>query len=337
MVERDVVCDVVLVQLDVKDMYTETDHACIHRCVQYMCDAWQSQGGCRSLAVTKLGRRGVAPGRTRSRADAVTMPVIAIAQILLFELQNAYFRVGTSVILKQVMGVSMGSKGGPVLAWAVCMASEHAFHSTLGVDSRYVHIMRYFDDVFQLLLVPTSEILNPGAWVDRMASRLQTACYPASLRLIQNSRGRSADMLACTVFVDAQLRLHCVHRNKNAAYFLAGQRARFARFVHFSSAHSNSLKIMRTCVLGLFHRLYQDTMPADVHLLMQVLFYYQLELLHAGFPSNLMARVFRQFLQNPKVCDQRAWHCLYLQYIRTVHYMLQIDADRCRLTADANV
>lgn len=323
MVDSDAVCDIVLVQLDVKDMYVEIQHDCIQRCIQYICDAWQAQGGCKSLAVTKFGRRGVARGRTRSRADAVTLPVAAIAQILLFELQNAYFRVGTSVILRQVMGVSMGSKGGPVLAWAVCMVSEHAFHSTLGVDSKYVHVMRYFDDIFQLMLVPTVQILNPTAWVDRIAGRLQTACYPASLRLIQNSRGHTADMLACTVSVDAQLRVHCVHRNKNAPAFLAGRPPRFARFVHFSSAHTNSLKLMRACVLGLFHRLYQDTLPADVHLLLQVLCYYQLELLHAGFPLNLMARVFRQFLHSPKVSDQHAWHRLYVQYIRTVDYILQ--------------
>jgi hypothetical protein len=55
------------------------------------------------------------------------MNVQTIVQIVLYELQHAFFHVGCKHIMQQVIGVSMGSKGGPVLAWCVCMVNEHRF------------------------------------------------------------------------------------------------------------------------------------------------------------------------------------------------------------------
>lgn len=121
LVQHDLVCDITLVQLDVKNMYSEIQHDCIQRCLQFVCDAWRRQGGCKSLAVTKIGRRGVAPGRTRSRADAVTMSVTAVVQILLFELQHAFFRVGSSVSLAADDGCQHGQQRGP----CPCLGSVH--------------------------------------------------------------------------------------------------------------------------------------------------------------------------------------------------------------------
>jgi hypothetical protein len=324
MVTAGEVCHVELVQFDVKDMYTEIQHSAIESCMRMVCDAWFSRGGHNTVAVSRYGRRGVTCGRSRSRADAATMPISVIVQILLYELRHAYFRVGTSTMLQQIMGVSMGSKGGPVLAWAVCMASEHMFHNTLRADARFIHVMRYFDDVWQLVLVPAEHRANPSAWVDRAACLLTTACYPASLRLIENSRGAVADMLSCTTFVDPEANLHCLHKNRNAPSFAAGCRPRFCRFVQYSSAHANGQRLMRNSVLGMFHRIHQDTLACDVPHLLPVLLCYELELLHAGFPPQLMPRVFRSFLQNPKVSFSQAWHELFRQFQQTVQLLWSV-------------
>lgn len=122
------------------------------------------------------------------------MRVQTIVQIVLYELQHAFFHVGCRHIVQQVIGVSMGSKGGPVLAWCVCMINEHCFHSTLGVDAKYLRVLRYFGDVWQLLMVPAGA---RRGWVGRQVTALQKDCYPASLRLLQNSLGAEAEMLSC--------------------------------------------------------------------------------------------------------------------------------------------
>jgi protein tyrosine phosphatase (PTP) superfamily phosphohydrolase (DUF442 family) len=149
-------------QSDVKDMYTEITHAEIEACVWEVVQRWLASGQGAVLNVAKSGRRGVTPGYAKNPRIAASMRIHCIANILLYELQHAYFHVGCSHIMQQVMGAAMGSKGGPVLAWCVCMINEHRFHASLGRDSRFLKNWRFFDDVWQLLLVPSGE--DKEAW-----------------------------------------------------------------------------------------------------------------------------------------------------------------------------
>lgn len=240
------------------------------------------------LSVAKTGRRGVTPGYSRNPRVAASMRVHTIASILLFELHNAYFHVGSSLLLRQVMGVAMGSKGGPVLAWCVCMMNEHRFHATLGVDSRYIRVFCYFDDVWQLLLVPRG--IDGDAWVAKQVAALKSDCYPASLRLLQNSQGSEADMLACwTAVIGGQL--VCVHRSKNAQFLQRGERPRFANFVPYASAHAKRSVVVKNSVLGLLHRMHMDTLACDVHRLLPVLLSYNAELGFVGYPRLFLTRL----------------------------------------------
>jgi hypothetical protein len=185
------VCDACIVQSDIKDMYTEISHSDIARCMQFVLQKWLHSSQSDTLTVNKNGRCGVSAGRSKDRAAAASMHVSTICDILIYELHHTFFKVGSAHILKQIIGVAMGSKGGPVLAWSVCMVSEYYYMSSLGSDARYIHTFRYFDDVFQLLLIANDA---PSDWVKTV---LQSACYPSSLRLIANSMGYTADMLAC--------------------------------------------------------------------------------------------------------------------------------------------
>jgi hypothetical protein len=304
------IVDVLLAQSDIKDMYTEIEHGDIERCVIELLQRWFASGGSKTLNVTKSGRRGVAPGYTKDPAKAASMSVLAIAEIVLYELKHAYFHVGSSHIMQQVIGVSMGSKGGPVLAWCVCMVNEIRFHESLGVDSRYIRVGRYFDDVLQLLMVPAEQ--GPG-WAADHVARLQGVCYPRSLRLIKNSLGREAEMLSCTVAFKQGV-LSCVHKCKNAKYVLRGQKPRFACFVPFASAHAKRRKVMRTNALGLLHRLHMDTLPSDVHMLLPVLQCYTLEMQAAGYPWHCLLSVFEVFLKHPKVVKSQSWRDLHGRY-----------------------
>jgi len=74
------------------------------------CDAGLLAGGAKVLNVAKSGRRGVASGYTKDPAKAASMPVRTIVNIVLYELKHAYFKVGCSHVLQQIIGVSMGSQ-----------------------------------------------------------------------------------------------------------------------------------------------------------------------------------------------------------------------------------
>jgi hypothetical protein len=299
MVSSGQVQEVCIAQSDVKDMYTEISHAEIVACVTELLTCWRASRKPSVLNITKSGRKGVSPGHTSDRRVAATMHVDTIVQIVLNKLQHAFFHVGCKHIMQQVIGVSMGSKGGPVLAWCVCMVNEHRFHSSLGVDARYIRVYRYFDDVWQLLMVP-AYVACAQEWIARKVTALEKDCYPASLRLLQNSLGSEADMLACTTSVVGG-ELFCVHKSKNAKYLQQGLAPRFACFLPFASAHAKRRTVMSNSLTGLLHRMFMDTQPKDVLLLLPALLSYDAELRTLQYPSNYLVSAFRKFLSHAKV------------------------------------
>lgn len=306
---------VCIAQSDVKDMYTEITHAEIESCVSELLLRWQDSRKPTVLNITKAGRKGVTPGYTCERRVAVSMRVATIVQIVLYELQHAFFHVGCKHIMQQVIGVSMGSKGGPVLAWCVCMINEHRFHSTLGVDTRYIRVFRYFDDVWQLLLVP-ADVDSSSDWVERQVTALQERCYPSSLRLLQNSLGPDADMLACVTSV-AGGELVCVHRSRNAKYLAQGLPPRFACFLPYASAHARRSTVLRNSLIGLLHRMHMDTQPKDVPMLLPVLIAYDAELHTLQYPSHSLLNAFERFLMHTKVSqgtNSQRWYDLYRSF-----------------------
>jgi len=312
MVHSGEVREVRIAQSDVKDMYTGISHAEIESCVTELLDRWRSSRKPLVLGITKAGRKGVTPGYTSDRRRCASMRVETIVEIVLYELRHAFFHVGSEHIMQQIIGVSMGSKGGPVLAWCVCMLNEHRFHSGLGADARYLRVYRYFDDVWQLLLVPEAE-RDSEQWVQHHVEALEHNCYPASLRLIRNSLGPEADMLACSTSV-VGAELQCVHKSKNWKYLQQGLPPRFACFLPFASAHARRQVVTRNSILGLFHRMLMDTQPKDVHLLLPLLLSYDAELRFLQYPSHYLLSVFGKFLKHTKVSQSpysQKWFDLY--------------------------
>jgi hypothetical protein len=106
----------------------------------------------------------------------------------------------------------------------------------------------------------------------------------------------------------------CIHRSKNAKYVQQGLRPRFANFLPYASGHARRSSVMRNTGLGLLHRMYMDTKPSDVQMLLPVLVCYQAELCSVGYPPSFLLSVFKRFLQHPKVAGCHAWHLLYQQY-----------------------
>jgi hypothetical protein len=292
-------------------MYTEIVHADIENCVRCVLNKWKEQGKPLILNIMRRGRKGVAVGYTADRSQSVSIDVDVIVEMVLYELKHAFFKVGVSHVLQQSIGVAMGSKSGPVLAWAVCMIHEDKFHSSLGSDTRYIHVYRYFDDVWQLLLVP--QHVDLVAWKEKALKSLEEECYPSSLRLIVNSVGSTADMLSSQTTLQSGY-LHCIHKCKNADELLAGKKLKVTSFVPFNSAHARRNKVMSNSVVGLLHRMYANTFEEDIcHLLPNVLFY-TLEMSQAGYPLTILHSYMRKFLKHPLVSSCQPGNDLYDTY-----------------------
>jgi hypothetical protein len=147
-------------------------------------------------------------------------------------------------------------------------------------------------------------------------------CYPKSLRLIVNSMGPAAQMLGCmTTVVDGNL--HCVHYNKNVRLIDGVDMSQTAKnctsFIHFSSAHAGRKVVMRNAVLGLLHRMYMNTLIADVNSLLPVLISYARELMdQAGFPCSFLVQCVQKFRLNAKVHSNNSWQLLCTDFIDAV-------------------
>ena len=146
--------------------------------------------------------------------------------------------------------------------------------------------------------------------------------HPKSLRLIVNSMGPAAQMLGCmTTVLDGKL--HCTHYNKNAV-MTGGVDVNLAAtnctsFIHFSSAHAGRKIVMRNAVLGLLHRMYMNTLIADVNSLLPVLISYTRELMDkAGFPCSFLVQCVRKFRLNVKIRHNQSWQQLCTEFIHAV-------------------
>lgn len=299
--------------------YSEILHAAISSSVHYIRNKWLADHRHDSLCINKFGRRGVCLGKSKNSAVAVTMAVDTIIEIVLYELKHAFFHVGKAHVLQQVIGVSMGSKAGPVLAWAVCMVNEHQYHTALGADTRYIHVKRYFDDVWQLVIVPTGK---GKEWADGHIQKLLLDCYPSSLRLILNSCGHTAQMLGCiTLFIAGQI--HCLHKNKNAVRGDLGSdqpAIPVTSIIPYSSAHARRTSVMRNTVLGLLHRMHMNTLDQDVLMLLPVLMSYSAEFERAGYPRKFVLRCLPAFLRHTKIQSNEKWRRLATQYSEILHH-----------------
>ena len=85
-----------IAQSDVNNMYMEHEHRDIVRCVDYAMAHWLSSGGANVLNISKAGRCGVSVGKSKDSSVAVSMPLTVVRQIILYELQHSYLRVGSA-------------------------------------------------------------------------------------------------------------------------------------------------------------------------------------------------------------------------------------------------
>jgi hypothetical protein len=138
---RSIVC----IQPDIKDMYTEIAHADIRRCPHCMYvmhgshrTAASSANHCASTSLAEVVLSSAALRPIAGLLSAQTL-IDAVVSTIVYELLPSFFNVGKSHVLQQTIGVSMGSKGGPVLAWAVCMVHEHMYAASLGADAKFIY------------------------------------------------------------------------------------------------------------------------------------------------------------------------------------------------------
>jgi hypothetical protein len=300
---RDVCCQPTLIAFDVKNMFTELKHEHIISALTFIIHKTTDHYHCRAVTVSKLGDKKAWFGRSPNRQSCTTFSFKTLMQLARFELENTYFKVGTSVILKQNVGLSMGGYLSPPLAMIMAMVAEYKWLCTLGADEKFISGVRYVDD--GLVVINSNDVHI----VLNIIGSLLTRCYPEGLELEVTDLGFSCQMLECKIN-SKNRRLHIWHHNKNAVSILSGHEQVIKKFIPWTSGYPH--KLLFNVIIGLFHRMFENTGAHDVRHLLTALVSYKLELRHLGYPENLIFKAFQNFMCHQKCREYlNSWRSLF--------------------------
>jgi hypothetical protein len=181
---------------DIKDMFTALPHDKILDAIAFTLELCAKQHPRRKVLVVKRnGRRGVRFGLKAGDGEVI-VKVQDLIQFAKFELEHAYFTVGTAHVLRQTLGIIMGGMMSPIMAMYVAAGFEHVYHSQLGADEKYFVASRYMDDVFRVIFA------GSGSQKQRQATKsFLHDCFKPPLKLELTGVGKCVDMLAAQVYV----------------------------------------------------------------------------------------------------------------------------------------
>jgi hypothetical protein len=296
-------CQPTLIAFDVKNMFTELKHEHVLSALSFLVHRTSARYHCRAVTVSKKGEKKAWLGKSPGRMSCITYSFRTLLQLAKFELDNTYFKVGTSVILQQKIGLSMGGYLSPPLAMIVAMVAEYKWLSALGADQRLLAGVRYVDD--GLIVINSDD----ASIIFKIFGSLLYSCYPEGLELEVTSFGLVCHMLEC-VIKSSNSRLHICHYNKNARSVLSGQGQIIKKFIPWNSGYPH--KLLFNVVVGLFHRIFDNTSALDVKFLVPSIVSYCSELRDLGYPERLIFKAFRNFMCHQKCVENlNSWRNLY--------------------------
>jgi hypothetical protein len=286
-------CDWHLISFDVKNMFTELDHLDILTSLEWMLSLARKQLKSNIFSIFKSGSKEVFMGHSSSKKQLAVFRLKDILQFAKFELENTFFRVGTTIILKQKKGISMGGYQSPPMAMIVAAAAEHKWMSSLGADQKYIRGARYVDD--GVVFFDLNRLKQP---LDVYVEALKNDVYPPSLELEITGQGLHTQILEAEVHIQPS----CVtlrHFNKNATSVLLGDGQKIRKFIPWSSAHSKSL--FRNVILGLLHRMSFNTTVDSINTLAWAWKAYVIEMKTLCYPSSVIKEAIMKFLCHTRI------------------------------------
>ena len=273
---------------DVKNMYTELPHDMIIKSLHWILDSSAKTrfGRHKRVNLLKTGRKGVHFQRSGGTFSLTFKQLLEFAE---FDLKNVFFTLGNS-ILKQIMGIPMGSPLSPSLAIIICAYSEHTFLSSL-TDSKFLTASRYMDDLhLSIIIFPINNATRKKAF--KTIYKLQQI-YPKTLSLEHTGTGSTDFLESSITYTKDSIMVRYFSKNRD---FLKNVKdLKFYRFQPFTSFRP--LTQIKGTLIGAFLRLIQhsDSTPSAFESAFELI----AELILLSYPINLLQQVMmRMTLRN---------------------------------------
>lgn len=228
---------------DIKDMYTELPHDFILEAVDWLLALVGSKTRRKDIAAPRRGRKGTFVGRSSNTDAFVNFSLSDLRDIVEFDLDNAIFTVG-DVILKQNVGIPMGSPISPVLATLVCSYSESmSISQRKHAGERRVYGKRYVDDAFYICgynSVKRDDELRARVAIEAVTMR--GGCYHNNSVLEMDPNVTRIEMLESIIDLSNPGELEAAFWHKNADFLRLYGCQKFIKFQAFSSFSPYSAK-----------------------------------------------------------------------------------------------
>ena len=211
-------------------MFTELPHDEISKAVAWAIDQMSKRR--HHVSIPKTGRGGARIGIPYLDDDSqVRMSFDEIMSIVKFDLDNCFFKSGNQ-ILKQNVGIPMGSPLSPILALIICAFYE-AKHK-LSINNAYIlEGERYVDDA---LFLTGADLTIPGDLAVAQHRLIMAAgSYHENLVLEPELDQTDFNMLESRVLFKPGKYGEMSYNHKNAKFFSGEQETRLLKFQNFWS------------------------------------------------------------------------------------------------------
>ena len=219
--------------LDIKEMFTALPHKAIRDAVTWLLDHAKTYTRSKYVRVPNDRSMMCGWGKSCNTFEVAQISFTQITELVRFDLNNAIFSVGNT-LLKQKQGAPIGGVMSTALAITTCVYSENCFLETLGVDSRYLRVLRYVDDISGVIAIPKNE-KNSGINALLLYRKLCNLCYPKELLLkpevIRNGRFRFLETM--TTVRGNEITVE--HYSKNAEFIATNDAQKFYTIQHSTS------------------------------------------------------------------------------------------------------
>ena len=227
---------------DIKDMYTNLCHDDIMAAVSWGLNVFKTQTRRDRVNVNRRGPPTGQKGRVYDNAARVEVRCSSIGHYVEMMLRTCYFRCG-EVIMRQTIGIPMGSHISPPLAIVVCMYCEYKYIASYNNVPPPIRGFRYMDDILHITMYEDELFLDQARDI-----------YPKTLRVIVTGYSRSAGTTVPFLETDISWvgsTLLMEHNNKNSKVIGETGRQKIARFRHGKSfVPQPSLRAVVVCMLS---------------------------------------------------------------------------------------
>ena len=238
---------------DVKNMYTELQHATIQKAIKWIVTEYEKQTRRKAFTVKRRGKGGVHNGRATNTFSSTTITIDQILKIVDFDLKNAHFAVGDpgriQNMYRQIIGVPMGSPLSPALAKITCMYFENIMLQRYKhEDICHIEGLRFMDDLLALGTFDYTSTASKRAMKKQIKEL--TVCYDERMSLeIEAESGigdrntnKETQYLQSNIIFNKN-RIEMYENNKNAQSITEQGTQKLLRFPHMNSYAPTKQKI----------------------------------------------------------------------------------------------